>query len=53
MVRTKYHGQKDIRTKCYWKIFYGQNGSDSMVAIFGIDYKSSEFNTYLASKSHK
>ena len=40
----------------------GQNGmdkmartewSDKMVAIFGIDYNSSEFNTYLVSKSHK
>jgi len=34
---------------------YRQNviGTDKMVAIFEIDYNSSEFNTYLVSKSHK
>ena len=33
----------------------GQNGMDKMVAIFGIDYNSSEFNSYLVglTKSHK
>jgi len=31
----------------------GQNGTDKMVAIFGIDYISSEFNTYLVTKDHK
>jgi len=35
--------KKMVRTE-----WYGQ-----MVAIFGIDYNSSEFNTYLVTKSHK
>ena len=30
----------------------GQNGTDKMVAIFHIDYNSSEFNSYLVTKSH-
>ena len=30
--------------------WYGQNGTDKMVSIFGIDYDSREFNTYLLSK---
>ena len=32
-----------------WTKWYGQNGRDKMVAIFGIDYNSSEINTYLFS----
>ena len=47
MVRTKWYGQngmdKKVRTEWYGK----------MVALFGIDYNSSEFNTYLVTKSHK
>ena len=35
------------------KMVYGQNGTDKMVASFGIDYNSSEINTYLVTKSHK
>jgi len=27
---------------------YGQNGTNRMVSIFGIDFNSSELNTYLA-----
>src|SRR6218665_1923412 len=45
--RTKWHGQNGIWTK-----WYGQNGTDKMVVIFGIDYNSSEFNSYLVTKSH-
>ena len=30
----------------------GQNGMDKMVVIFGIDYNSSEFNSYLVTKIH-
>jgi len=30
-----------------------QNGMDKMIANFGIDYNSSEFNDYLVTKSHK
>jgi len=33
--------------------WYRQNGTDKMVASFGIDYNSSEFNTYLVIISHK
>jgi len=44
---------KGIRTKWYGTKWYGQNGKDKMVAIFGIDYNSSEFNSYLVTKSHK
>ena len=29
------------------------NGTDKMVASFGMDYNSSEINTYLVTKSHK
>jgi len=53
MVRTKWYGQNGIRTKWYWRKRYGQNGIDKMVAIFEIDYNSSEFNTYLVTESHK
>jgi len=30
-----------------------QNGTNKMIAIFGIDHNSREFNTYLVTKSHK
>ena len=33
--------------------WYGQNDMDKMVAIIGIDYNSSEFKSYLVTKSHK
>ena len=41
-----------------WKKWYRQNGTDKngmdkMAAIFGIDYNSSEFNSYLVTKRHK
>ena len=39
--------------KMVWAKWHGQNGTDKMVAIFGIDYNSSEFNSYLVTKSHK
>jgi len=45
MVRTKWYEQNGIRRKLYWTKRYGQNGRDKMVAIFGVDYNSSEFNT--------
>ena len=59
VVKKMLQGQNGIRTKWYTdkmlldkivcaKRWYGQNGT-----IFGIDYNSSEFNTYLVSKSHK
>ena len=38
--------------KMVWTKWYGQNGTDKMVVIFGIDYNSSEFNSYLVTKSH-
>ena len=53
MVRTKGYGQNGIRTKWYGTKWYGQNAADKMVAIFGIDYNSSEFNSYLVTKSYK
>ena len=44
---------KMVWTKCHWTKWYGQNGTDKMVASFGIDYNSSEINTYFVTKSHK
>ena len=44
---------KMVPDKMVWTKWYGQNGMDKMVAIFGIDYNSSELNTYLISKSNK
>jgi len=44
-------GQNGIRTKGQNVI--GQNGTDKLVASFGIDYNASEINTYLVTKSHK
>ena len=47
---------KMVRTKWYGTKWYGQNGMDKMVRTngsnFGIDYNSSEFNSYLVTKSH-
>jgi len=51
--RTKWYTDKMILDKMVWPKWYGQTGTDKMVALFGIDYNSSEFNTYLVSKSHK
>jgi len=48
MVSTKWYTDKMVWTK-----WYGQNGTDKMVASFGIDYNSSEINTYLETQSHK
>src|SRR6218665_982917 len=59
--RTKWHGQngtdkmvwdKMVWDKMVWTKWYGQNGTDKMVVIFRIDYNSSEFNSYLVTKSH-
>src|SRR6218665_3835396 len=61
MYRTKWHGQncmdkmvwdKMVWDKMVWTKWYGQNGTDKMVVIFRIDYNSSEFNSYLVTKSH-
>jgi len=38
--------EKMVCTKWY------EHGTDKMVAIFGIDYNSSEFNTFLVAKCH-
>src|SRR6218665_1377282 len=46
MVWTKWYTDKMIRDKMVWTKWYGQNGTDKMVAIFGIHYNSSEFNSY-------
>ena len=57
MVWTMVYGQivigqngmdKMVQTK-----WYGQNGTDKMVASFGIDYNSGEINTNLVTKSQK
>src|SRR6218665_3938361 len=59
--RTKWHGQngttkwytdKMVWDKMVWTKWYGQNGTDKMVVIFGIDYNSREFNSYLVTKIH-
>ena len=47
MVRTKWYTDKMVWTK-----WYGQNDTDKMVVIFGIDYNLSEFNSYLVTKIH-
>ena len=48
-------GRKDKMAldKMVWTKWCGQNSTDKMVAIFGLDYNSSEFNTwaYLVTKS--
>jgi len=53
MVWTKWYTDKMVWDKMVWTKWYGQKGTGKMVAIFGIDYKSSEFNSYLVTKSHK
>ena len=53
MVRTKWHTDKMVLNKLVWRKWHGQNGTDKMVAIFGIDYNSRAFNAYLVAKSHK
>jgi len=35
------------------KMWYGQTGTDKMVAIIGIGYNSSEFDTYFITKTYK
>src|SRR6218665_453739 len=52
MVRTKWYMDKMVWDKMVWTKWYGQNGTDKMVVIFRIDYNSSEFNSYLVTKSH-
>src|SRR6218665_1362395 len=66
MARTKWYGQNGTDKMVYaqngmgqngmdkmvWTKWYRQNGTDKMVVIFGIDYKSSEFNSYLVTKIH-
>jgi len=52
MVRTKWYTDKMVWDKMVWTNWYGQNGTDKMVVIFLIDYNSSEFNSYLVTKSH-
>ena len=44
---------KLVLDKMVWTKWYGHNGTDKVVAIFGVVYNSSEFNTYLVTKSHK
>ena len=51
MVWTKWYTDKMVWDKMVWTKWYGQNGTDKMVAIFGIDYNSSEFNAYFVIKS--
>ena len=53
MVWTKWYTDKMSLDKMVRTKWYGQNGTDKMVASFGIDYNSSEINTYLVTKSHK
>jgi len=53
MVWTKWYTDKMVLNKMVWRKLYGQNGTVEMVAIFVIDYKSIEFNTYLVTKSCK
>ena len=53
MVWTKWYMDKMSLDKMVWTKWYGQHGTDKMVASFGIDYNSSEINTYLVTKSHK
>src|SRR6218665_2391144 len=50
--RTKWYTDKMVWDKMVWTKWYGQNGTDKMVVIFLIDCNSSEFNSYLVTKSH-
>src|SRR6218665_2533411 len=43
-------GQNGMDKMVYGQNGVEQNGMDKMVAIFGIDYNSSEFNSYLITK---
>src|SRR6218665_2204477 len=52
MVWTQWYTDKMVWDKMVWTKRYGQNGTDKMVVIFCIDYNSSEFNSYLVTKSH-
>src|SRR6218665_1335606 len=52
MVWTKWYTDKMVWDKMVWTKWYGQNGTDKMEVIFRIDYNSSEFNSYLVTKSH-
>ena len=52
MVWTKWYTDKMVRDKMVWTKWYGQNGTDKMVATLGIDDNSSEFNSYLVTKSY-
>ena len=49
----KWYTDKMVWDKMVWTKWHGLNGMDTMVAIFGTDYNSSEFNSYLVTKSHK
>src|SRR6218665_2418036 len=53
VVGTKWYMDKMSLDKMVWTKWYGQHGTDKMVSSFGIDYNSSEINTYLVTKSHK
>ena len=53
MVADKMVADKMVWTKCHRTKWCGQNGTDKMVASFGIDYNKSEINTYLVTRSHK
>src|SRR6218665_1145030 len=51
MVWTKWYTAKLLLDKMVWTKRYRQNGTNQMVAIFGIDYNSSEYLLqYLFSK---
>src|SRR6218665_3922237 len=55
--RTKWYGQNGTDKMVYGQNGIGQNGigqngTDKMVVIFRIDYNSSEFNSYLVTKSY-
>jgi len=47
------NGQNGMHKMVYGQNVIGQNDTDKMVASFGINYNSSEINTYLVTKSHK
>ena len=53
MAWTKWYTDKMSLDKMVWTKWYGQNGTEKLVASFGIDYNSSEITTYLVTKSHK
>jgi len=53
MVWIKWYTDKMSLDIMVWTKWYGQNGTDKMVANFGIEYNSSEINTDLVTKSQK